>query len=152
MAREAAATPDPGQALDRILDESALTPMHWKIWWLSAMGVFLDGFDLFIIAVALPIIVMATCSANVGPNATTFILPAELFSTEVRASGHGFAAGAAKLGAALGIFLLPVLRVRIGVPGLLYLLAVVCLLGLAITVLFHVETSGRSLEELDPIE
>jgi hypothetical protein len=64
MAREAAATPTagPGQALDRILDESALTPMHWKIWWLSAMGVFLDGFDLFIIAVALPIIVMATCS------------------------------------------------------------------------------------------
>jgi hypothetical protein len=38
MAREAAATPTagPGQALDRILDESALTPMHWKIWWLSA--------------------------------------------------------------------------------------------------------------------
>jgi hypothetical protein len=89
---------------------------------------------------------------NVGPNATTFILPAELFSTEVRASGHGFAAGTAELGAALGIFLLPVLRVRIGVPGLLYLLAVVCLLGLAITVLFHVETSGRSLEELDPGE
>ena len=60
MARKAEATPtaDPGQALDRILDESALTPMHWKIWWLSAMGVFLDGFDLFIIAVALPIIVM----------------------------------------------------------------------------------------------
>jgi hypothetical protein len=64
MAREAAATPTtgPGQALDRILDESPLTPMHWKIWWLSAMGVFLDGFDLFIIAAALPIIVMATCS------------------------------------------------------------------------------------------
>ena len=119
-------------------------------------------FDLFIIAVALPIIAMdmspspavegligaaaligATLSAlafnvlmNVGPNATTFILPAELFSTEVRASGHGFAAGAAKLGAALGIFLLPVLRVRIGVPSLLYLLALACLLGLAITALF----------------
>ena len=89
---------------------------------------------------------------NAGPNATTFILPAELFSTEVRASGHGFAAGAAKLGAALGIFLLPVLRVQIGVPSLLYLLALVCLLGLAITVLFHVETNGRSLEELDPAE
>ena len=129
MAREAAATPiaDPGQALDRVLDESALTPMHWKIWCFNVL-------------------------MNVGPNATTFILPAELFSTEVRASGHGFAAGAAKLGAALGIFLLPVLRVRIGVPSLLYLLAVVCLLGLAITVIFHVETSGRSLEELDPTE
>jgi hypothetical protein len=64
MAREASATPTtgPGQALDRILDESALTSTHWKIWWLSAMGVFLDGFALFIIAVALPIIVMAACS------------------------------------------------------------------------------------------
>ena len=87
---------------------------------------------------------------NAGPNATTFILPAELFSTEVRASGHGFAAGAAKLGAALGIFVLPVLRAHIGVPNLLYVLALVCLSGLAITVVFHVETKGRSLEELDP--
>jgi hypothetical protein len=42
--------------------------------------------------------------------------------------------------------------VRIGVPNLLYLLALICLLGLAITVLFHVETNGRSLEELDPAE
>lgn len=89
---------------------------------------------------------------NVGPNATTFILPAELFSTEVRASGHGFAAGAAKLGAALGIFLLPVLRVQLGVPMLLALLAGVCVLGLVITLVFHVETRGRSLEELNPEE
>ena len=147
-----------------MLDGSALTPMHWKIWWLSAMGVFLDGFDLFIIAVAMPIIVMDMASSlviftgfvlfnvlmNLGPNATTFILPAELFSTEVRASGHGFAAGAAKLGAALGIFLLPVLKARIGVPNLLYLLALVCFCGVAITMIFHVETKGRSLEELDP--
>ena len=89
---------------------------------------------------------------NVGSNATTFILPAELFSTAVRASGHGFAAGAAKLGAALGIFLLPVLRVRMGVANLLYLLALICLLGLPITVLFHVKTNGRSREELVPAE
>jgi hypothetical protein len=60
MARDATATATagPGQALDRILDASGLAPRHWKIWWLSVMGVFLDGFDLFIIAVALPIIVM----------------------------------------------------------------------------------------------
>jgi hypothetical protein len=58
-------------------------------------------------------------------------------------------AGAAKLGAALGIFVLPVLRAQIGVPNLLYVLALVCLAGLAITAVFHVETKGRSLEELD---
>jgi len=45
-----------------------------------------------------------------------------------------------------------VLRVGIGVPSLLYLLVAVCLLGLVITALFHVETSGRSPEEIDPRE
>jgi MFS transporter, putative metabolite transport protein len=124
MAREAAPTADPHVALERLLDTSALTPLHWKI----------------------------NLLMNAGPNATTFILPAELFSTEVRASGHGFAAGAAKLGAALGIFVLPLLRAHIGVPNLLYVLALVCLAGLAITVVFHVETKGRSLEELDPTD
>lgn len=89
---------------------------------------------------------------NMGPNATTFILPAELFSTDVRASGHGFAAGAAKFGAALGIFFLPILKEQWGVPGMLYMLAGACLLGLIITIVFRIETRGRSLEELDPGE
>ncbi len=48
---------DHHKALDRAMDGSALSPLHWKIWGLSAMGIFLDGFDLFIIGVALPIIV-----------------------------------------------------------------------------------------------
>jgi len=89
---------------------------------------------------------------NMGPNSTTFILPAELFATDVRASGHGFAAGAAKFGAAIGIFFLPILKAQLGVPTTVYLLAGVCLLGLLITIVFRVETKGRSLEELDPGE
>ena len=44
---------------------------------------------------------------NAGPNATTYALPAEVFPGDVRAAGHGFAAGCAKLGAALGVFLFP---------------------------------------------
>ena len=40
----------------RALDDARLSALHWKVWFLSAMGVFLDGFDLFIIAVALPLI------------------------------------------------------------------------------------------------
>ena len=38
------------------LDNTRLSRHHLKIWFLSAMGVFMDGFDLFIIAVALPLI------------------------------------------------------------------------------------------------
>jgi MFS family permease len=39
---------------------------------------------------------------NLGPNATTFALPAEVFPSEMRSAGHGFAAECDKLGAALG--------------------------------------------------
>jgi PHS family inorganic phosphate transporter-like MFS transporter len=42
--------------------------------------------------------------ANFGPNATTFIVPAELFPTKWKATGHGFSAGMGKAGAILGAF------------------------------------------------
>lgn len=41
---------------------------------------------------------------NMGPNATTFALPAEVFPTSVRATGHGLAAASGKAGAAVGLF------------------------------------------------
>jgi MFS transporter, putative metabolite transport protein len=44
-------------ALCKLLDNSHLTSTHWRIWFLSAMGIFLDGFDLFIISIALPLII-----------------------------------------------------------------------------------------------
>ena len=43
-------------ALDQ-LDNEKLSRTHWKVWFLSAKGIFLDGFDLFIIAIALPLII-----------------------------------------------------------------------------------------------
>jgi PHS family inorganic phosphate transporter-like MFS transporter len=46
---------------------------------------------------------------NAGPNTTTYVLAAESFPTEVRATLHGISAAAGKLGAALGagnVFLL----------------------------------------------
>uniref|UniRef100_A0A2P2LZ65 Inorganic phosphate transporter 1-11-like n=1 Tax=Rhizophora mucronata TaxID=61149 RepID=A0A2P2LZ65_RHIMU len=42
--------------------------------------------------------------ANFGPNATTFIIPAELFPTRLRATCHGLSAAAGKLGAVVGTF------------------------------------------------
>jgi len=43
-------------SMNSALEETRLRGLHWRVWWLSAMGVFLDGFDLFIIGVALPLI------------------------------------------------------------------------------------------------
>ncbi|MFF3511773.1 MFS transporter [Streptomyces sp. NPDC002573] len=85
---------------------------------------------------------------NLGPNATTFALPAEVFPSEMRAAGHGFAAGCGKLGAALGTFLFPVMLAGIGEAALLYAVAAACALGFLITLVFRVETRGHSLEKL----
>ncbi|OGV45041.1 MAG: hypothetical protein A2017_05835 [Lentisphaerae bacterium GWF2_44_16] len=88
---------------------------------------------------------------NMGPNATTFILPVELFPTAVRASGHGFAAALAKTGAAAGVFLLPVLSAEWGISKVLLLLAVTAFAGFIITWFFRVETKGKSLDELEVV-
>jgi MFS family permease len=85
---------------------------------------------------------------NAGPNATTYLLPAELFPTELRASGHGLAAAAGKLGAVVGIFFLPVLRARLGIATTVAIAAAISLLGLMVTWMLGVETMGRSLEEV----
>ncbi|KAF9735440.1 H+ symporter [Paraphaeosphaeria minitans] len=46
-----------------------------------------------------------------GPNATTFITPAEIFPTRVRSAGHGISAGFGKLGAVIAqVFFAPMIK------------------------------------------
>jgi MFS family permease len=85
---------------------------------------------------------------NAGPNATTYALPAEVFPCEVKAAGQGFAAGLAKLGAALGVFLFPILEDDIGTSALLFCIAGVCLVAFLITYALRIEPKGRSLDEV----
>ena len=82
-----------------------------------------------------------------GPNVTTFVLPGELFSTRVRATGHGISAGIGKLGAFIGVFLFPVLQHSLGLRGTLLLTAGVSALGALLTLVLP-EPAGRSLEEI----
>jgi len=78
---------------------------------------------------------------NAGPNSTTFTLAPILFPTELRATASGFAAGIAKIGATLGVFVLPILKGRFGVPAVLGMMAVVSVLGLVVTLAFgHEDT------------
>ena len=73
---------------------------------------------------------------NAGPNATTFAMAPELFPTQLRSTASGFAAGFAKIGAALGIFIFPIIKNDFGVPVLLAGLAFVSLLALFITIIY----------------
>lgn len=85
---------------------------------------------------------------NAGPNSTTFLVASEVFPTELRATGAGLAASAAKVGALLGIIALPVLKGAVGIPITVYMVAGASLLGFLVTALFRVETAGRDLDEI----
>ena len=83
-----------------------------------------------------------------GPNATTFVYPAELFPVEARTTGHGIAAATGKMGAFAGVFLFPVLMHWRGLAGAEATAAAVSILGMVVTVGLLPETKGKSLEEL----
>ncbi|PYJ65909.1 MAG: hypothetical protein DMF38_03375 [Verrucomicrobia bacterium] len=85
--------------------------------------------------------ILFNLSMNTGPNSTTFTLAPILFPTQLRATASGFAAGVAKIGATLGVFVLPILKGKCGVPAVLGMMAAVSVLGLVVTLVFgHEDT------------
>jgi putative MFS transporter len=76
---------------------------------------------------------------NAGPNSTTFTLAPILFPTQLRGTASGFAAGVAKIGATLGVFVLPILKGKFGIPAVLGMMTAVSVLGLIVTVVFRRE-------------
>lgn len=87
------------------------------------------------IAVVLGALVVYNVFMNIGPNATTYALPPEIFPTELRGVAAGFASSAAKVGATIGAFALPPLQQAAGPAVVLGLMSVVSLSGLLATVL-----------------
>ncbi|KAJ4954485.1 hypothetical protein NE237_011268 [Protea cynaroides] len=98
--------------------------------------------------------------ANFGPNATTFVVPAEIFPARLRSTCHGISAASGKLGAMVGAFGFLYLAQNpdktktdagyppgIGVRNSLILLGVVNFFGLLCTFLVP-ESKGKSLEEM----
>lgn len=83
---------------------------------------------------------------NIGPNATTYLLPAEVYPTRLRSTGHGFAAACGKLGATLGVFVLPFAVASFGLGRTMIVIAILSLIGAMITLIFRVETRGLALE------
>ncbi|GER41578.1 phosphate transporter 1 [Striga asiatica] len=98
--------------------------------------------------------------ANFGPNATTFVVPAEIFPARLRSTCHGISAAAGKAGAIVGAFGFlyaaqpkdPSKRdagypAGIGVKNSLIVLGCINALGMFFTLLVP-ESKGRSLEEM----
>jgi MFS transporter, putative metabolite transport protein len=85
---------------------------------------------------------------NLGPNAQTYLLAGEVFPTEVRGMGAGFAAAVAKVGAVATAFLFPILLAGIGTRLLLYGLVVTSILGAVVTWMYRIETTGVNLDHI----
>lgn len=98
--------------------------------------------------------------ANFGPNATTFVVPAEIFPARLRSTCHGISAASGKAGAIVGAFgFLYAAQNQdstktdkgypagIGVKNSLIVLGVVNFLGMCFTFLVP-ESNGKSLEEM----
>ncbi|KAL4588069.1 hypothetical protein LXL04_000947 [Taraxacum kok-saghyz] len=98
--------------------------------------------------------------ANFGPNATTFVVPAEIFPARLRSTCHGISAASGKLGAIVGAFGFLYLAQNpdpakadagypagIGVKNALIVLGVINFLGTLCTFLVP-ESKGKSLEEM----
>jgi len=83
-----------------------------------------------------------------GPNATTFVYPAEIFPVASRTTAHGVASATGKIGGFIGVFLFPILLSWNGLFGAEMAAAIVSVLGILVTVFMLPETKGKSLEEL----
>ena len=85
---------------------------------------------------------------NLGPNAQTYLLAGEVFPTEMRGMGAGFAAMIGKVGAVATTYGFPILLVALGTRTLLYTLAVTSVLGALLTWMFRIETTGVNLDRI----
>ena len=73
---------------------------------------------------------------NFGPNATTFIIPSEIFPSLVRATCHGMSAAAGKSGAVLGGFGFPIANSAIGLANVMYICSSIAASGALATYVF----------------
>ncbi|KAF2477288.1 phosphate permease [Lindgomyces ingoldianus] len=103
----------------------------------------------------LALYVLAQFFFNFGPNATTFITPAEIFPTRVRSTGHGISAGLGKLGAVIAQTIFAPMIKRGAtydnptpwIHGVMQIFALFMFLGM-LTSLLVPESKRQSLEEL----
>ncbi|KAG9403946.1 phosphate transporter [Aphanomyces cochlioides] len=112
------------------------------------LAIWLDDFRAHYTTLFVVLYSFAQFFFNFGPNSTTFIIPAEVFPTAVRSTGHGVSAASGKAGAILAAqCFAEIAKGSFGFKGVLYIFSACCFLGLLFS--FWVpETKGLTLEEL----
>ncbi|HKU30822.1 MAG TPA: MFS transporter [Arthrobacter sp.] len=84
---------------------------------------------------------------NAMYNTLTGVYPGEVFPTEVRCVGTGFAAAVSRIGAGTGTFLLPWAMANLGPAVSMLIASGIALVGAALSQWLAPETKGKSLTE-----
>lgn len=83
--------------------------------------------------------------SNFGPNATTFILPAETFPVEVRSTLNGFSAACGKAGALLGSSAFKPLAASAGTGAAMGVCSACSIAGFLLTAMFVEDRRGKGM-------
>lgn len=141
----------PGYFLSaRYIDKIGRKPIQYMGFFVMAVMYFIialpgvtDDVPLFILVYGLSYLFI-----NFGPNATTFLIPSEIYPTSIRAKAHGISAAIGKCGAFLGAFALPLVLQAKGMNVVMNCMGGVSLLGILVTMVIP-EMKGVSLEEIE---
>lgn len=96
---------------------------------------------------ALAIYALTFFFIDFGPNTTTFVVPAEVYPTSRRTTGHGISAAAGKAGAAVATLLFPSLQLVIGIRGILIIYMIAAAAGALLSMLLK-EPKNIDLETI----
>ncbi|MDI3406460.1 MFS transporter [Streptomyces cavernicola] len=115
--------------------------------WISAVALVVVGLwaDVSPLLVISCFIVFSV--ANAISTALTGVYPGEVFPTEIRGAGVGFATAASRVGAAAGTFLLPLAMSEFGVATAMLCAAAISLIGGVVSHFLAPETTGLKLSE-----
>lgn len=90
---------------------------------------------------------------NFGPAITTYLLPAQFYETEIKATGHGLVVGIGKLGGFIGTIFLPIIQSKVGIHATVAMLATTLLIGWILTHLLSKENIyEQSMISINPLE
>jgi MFS family permease len=129
---------------------------------LQTGGFILVGLLFFIIGGIMPILqepqntgafvflyCLATFFYQFGPNATTFLIPAEVYATPVRARCHGLSAMSGKIGALVGEQGIAQMLDKVGLSPMFYVMGSVSIAGAALTIFMVPDSRTLDLVEED---
>lgn len=115
--------------------------------WICAAALFVIGLWVGAPAEVVLICFLVFSCFNAMAATLTGVFPSEVFPTEIRGLGTGFAAAVSRIGAAVGTFLLPWAITNVGAAPVMLVAGGITLFGAIVCKLLAPEMTGKNLSE-----